>query len=99
MPSLSMDKANGTNLYLQLYQNIEREIINGQLRPGDRLPSYRWTAKKYGINMSTVIRAYNLLAADGIIEIIHGSGCYVKTVNCSHFLPTRWSWRTFPRGR
>lgn len=94
-----MDKANGTNLYLQLYQNIEREIINGQLRPGDRLPSYRWTAKKYGINMSTVIRAYNLLAADGIIEIIHGSGCYVKTVNCCHFFADKVVLENFSQGQ
>ena len=99
MSPLDIEKTRGSNLYLQLYQNIEREIINGSLRPGDRLPSYRWTAKKYGINMSTVIRAYNLLAADGIIDIIHGSGCYVKTVNCRHFFTDKVVLENFRQGQ
>ena len=35
MSPLDIEKTRGSNLYLQLYQNIEREIINGSLRPGD----------------------------------------------------------------
>ncbi|MDR1732088.1 MAG: PLP-dependent aminotransferase family protein, partial [Synergistaceae bacterium] len=95
----SAHKTKNDSLYLQLHNNIEREIINGTLRPGDKLPSYRRTAQRYGINISTVIHAYEMLEETGIISIVQGSGCYVKALHRSHFFSEKIVLENFNKGQ
>ncbi|CAK7069414.1 MAG: 2-aminoadipate transaminase [Desulfovibrio sp.] len=94
-----MRNDSGSKLYLKLYQSIEQDIINGRLKPGDRLPSYRRAARKYDISMATVVHAHNKLAEDGIIEIIQGSGCYVKAVNARDYFSDQIVLENFGEGQ
>ena len=94
-----MHSDSDSKLYLKLYQSIEQDVINGKLKPGDKLPSYRQSAKKYAISMATVVHAHNKLAEAGIIEIIQGSGCYVRAVNAHDFFSDRIVLENFREGQ
>lgn len=72
-----LDYESGVPVYRQIAERFMREIKNGALRPGDRLPTERELAEKLGIARGTVKRAYKELSDNNIIEVIHGSGSYV----------------------
>lgn len=56
---------------------IRAKIASRALGPGDRLPSVRGFAKTMGVSPSTVVEAYDRLAAEGVIRARRGSGFYV----------------------
>ncbi len=57
---------------------IRARIANRTLGPGDRLPSIRAFADTMGVSPSTVVEAYDRLAADGMIRARPGSGFFVS---------------------
>lgn len=70
-----------TALYEQLYAAIRRNITDGKLSPGEKLPSTRFMAKNLGISRSTVAQAYDQLTAEGYLEPRQGSGYYVCDIS------------------
>ena len=60
---------------------IRSRIATHVIGPGDRLPSVRAFAKKMGASPSTVVEAYDRLAAEGVIRARRGSGFYVTGAN------------------
>ena len=66
------------NIYEQIVQEFEKLINIGALINGDRLPSCRQLATKYGINPNTVEKAYKELISLGYIESIPKKGFYVR---------------------
>jgi DNA-binding transcriptional MocR family regulator len=58
---------------------IRDRIARRALAPGDRLPSIRRFAGVMGVSPSTVVEAYDRLAADGLIRAQRGSGFYVSS--------------------
>ncbi len=64
-------------LYTQLYQKFRYSIFNGQLQPGESVPSIRQMAATLHINVNTVARAYKLLNQDGLVLMPRGRKCYV----------------------
>ncbi len=56
---------------------IRAKIAARALGPGDRLPSIRRFAESMGVSPSTVVEAYDRLAAEGLIRAQRGSGFYV----------------------
>ena len=57
---------------------IRGRIASRALAPGDRLPSIRRFAASMGVSPSTVVEAYDRLAAEGLIRPQRGSGFYVS---------------------
>ncbi len=64
--------------YEKVADNLSSQIDRGLLVQGDRLPSVRQCADAMGISISTVIRAYELLQDQMLIEARPQSGFYVK---------------------
>jgi DNA-binding transcriptional MocR family regulator len=64
-----------------LMSAIRSKIANRALGPGDRLPSVRRFAETMGVSPSTVVEAYDRLAAENIIRARRGSGFYVTGAN------------------
>ncbi|MEG2418143.1 MAG: PLP-dependent aminotransferase family protein, partial [Eubacterium sp.] len=64
-------------LYRQLYQQIRREIMAGNLKTGEKLASKRQMAEHLKISQNTVAAAYDQLVAEGYIEARPRSGFYV----------------------
>lgn len=96
---ITLDKTKEESLYLQVYRSIRGQILDGQLTVGQKLPSYRWMCQKYNINISTVEKAYQLLEEEGAIEVIHGSGCYVRPLDSYHFFADEVILEAFDRGQ
>jgi DNA-binding transcriptional MocR family regulator len=67
-------------IYLQIRDRLSRLIKSGALQPGDRLPSIRCLAESLQVNKLTIIEAYNVLEADGIISARQGSGYFVNSI-------------------
>ena len=68
-------------IYDQIYSQIKAQIIAGQLRPGEALPSIRSLAKDLKISVITTKRAYDELEAQGLIDTVAGKGCFVAEKN------------------
>lgn len=64
-------------LYEQIYQYIRKEIREGKLRPGERLPSTRSLAEYLQISRSTAALAYDQLQSEGYIISRPYKGYYV----------------------
>jgi len=64
-------------IYRQLKERIVVMMLEGQLRPGDALPSVRQIAADYQLNPITVSRAYQELADETLVEKRRGLGMYV----------------------
>ena len=61
----------------QVFAQIRSAILDGRLRPADKLPSTRELAGKLGLARNTVVRAYEDLLAEGYLEGKVGSGTFI----------------------
>mgnify|MGYP003298108446 CR=1 FL=1 len=67
-------------IYEQIMDIFKSEIINGNLKDGDALPSVRGLANDLKISALTVKKAYDQLEEEGFIATVHGKGSFVKSV-------------------
>ncbi|MBA4348021.1 MAG: GntR family transcriptional regulator [Clostridiales bacterium] len=81
--SIALDKHSTEPLYLQLYLYIKHEIVNGNLKEKDKLPSKRQLAASAQCSLNTVQSAYNQLVDEGYIVAKQKSGYYVANVDRS----------------
>lgn len=65
-------------LYRQLAEQVVLHIIQGQLKPEEKLPSSRDLAVSAGLNPNTVIQAFQELEKMGISETKRGKGTFVR---------------------
>ncbi|MHC3450806.1 GntR family transcriptional regulator [Streptomyces prasinus] len=63
--------------YAEIATHFRRQIADGELNPGDEMLSYAKAAKKFGVNRTTVIRAYDILKSEGLITSRSGVGTVV----------------------
>ena len=68
-------------LYEQIETQIKYQILNGNLKPGDPLPSIRSLAKELKVSIITSKRAYEELEKEGFIETVIGKGTFVSGSN------------------
>jgi GntR family transcriptional regulator len=64
-------------IYRQLRDRVIAMIIEGQLGPGEALPSVRQVSAELQINPLTVLKAYQELADEGLVEKRRGLGMFV----------------------
>ncbi|MFW6295418.1 MAG: GntR family transcriptional regulator [Halanaerobium sp.] len=65
-------------IYEQVIEEIKKELVRGDLRPGEKLPSQRKLAKKIEVNPNTVQRAYREMEQRGLVETKRGKGTFIK---------------------
>ena len=65
-------------IYRQVQERVLAMILDGELKPGDALPSVRQLAVDYRINPLTVSRAYSELDEATLVEKRRGLGLYVR---------------------
>ena len=65
-------------IYRQLRDRVVAMILEGGLREGDPVPSVRTVAAEYRINPLTVLKAYQALADEGLVEKRRGLGMFVN---------------------
>ncbi len=67
----------GVPVYRQIMDQLKYCLTSGILSTGDQLPSIRALAKQLAVNPSTVVKAYNELEHEGVIENRQGRGAFV----------------------
>ena len=65
-------------IYLQVVDDIKKQIVNGTIKPGDKLLSTRELAISYTINPNTSMRVYSELESEGITFTKRGLGTFVS---------------------
>lgn len=64
-------------LFLEVVRQIEEQIIEGKLKPGDMLPAERVMAEQFGVSRTVVREAMKALELRGLVEVQHGRGVMV----------------------
>src|SRR5512139_2226858 len=64
-------------IYRQLRDRVVAMMLEGTLKEGDALPSVRQVATEYRLNPLTVLKAYQQLADEGLVEKRRGLGMFV----------------------
>ena len=75
--NVKIDKESKTSIYLQIASQLKRKILSGELNRGSTLPSERAMASILGVHRNTVVKAYNELKAEELIESKQGIGYIV----------------------
>ena len=68
----------GQPIYRQLRDRVVSMILDGVLKEGDSLPSVRSVAAEYRVNPLTVLKAYQELADQGLVEARRGLGMFIN---------------------
>jgi GntR family transcriptional regulator len=68
----------GQPLYLQLKEQVRHGIENGTLRHGDQLPGIRTLAQELLVSPATVVKAYEELEHEGVLELRQGLGAFIR---------------------
>ena len=66
-------------IYRQLRDRVVAMILDAEIKEGDPLPSVRTVAADYRVNPLTVLKAYQQLADEQIVEKRRGIGMFIKT--------------------
>ena len=64
-------------IFLQLAEIFIQELVSGEIKKSDKLPSVREIAKTYKVNPNTVTRSIDELVGTGLFEAKRGMGTYV----------------------
>ncbi len=79
--NIFIDNKSGAPIYEQIYSQIKAQIISGELREEEALPSIRNLAKDLRISVITTKRAYDELEREGFIFTVAAKGCFVAPKN------------------
>jgi GntR family transcriptional regulator len=73
-----INQFSGIPLYIQLMEQVKHAVETGALRDGEQLPAIRKVAEDLVMNPNTVVRAYRELEHEGVLELKHGSGAFIR---------------------
>ncbi|MHB8135071.1 MAG: GntR family transcriptional regulator [Anaerolineaceae bacterium] len=74
---IQIDFRSGISIVNQIFEQINDQVIRGDLKPGDQLPTVRELAIELNVHFNTVARSYRLLDKAGLISTQHGRGTYI----------------------
>ena len=74
---LRIEKGSAVPISRQIADQIATLCASGGVNPGDRLPSVRELARELAVNQNTVLRVYERLCGEGLLEMRHGQGTFV----------------------
>ena len=83
---ITVDIESATPMFSQLVMQIKQAVQNGQITPGDPLPSIRQLANDLEMNNKTVAKAYRLLERDSVIQAKGYRGTFIHPealANCT----------------
>ena len=74
---IRVETSSGMPITRQIAAQVRAQCASGALKPGDRLPSVRALAAELAVNQNTILRVYERLTAEGLLERRHGDGTFV----------------------
>lgn len=79
--SIIINNSSMTPIYEQMVGQIKAQIMRGERKEGDMLPSVRALAKDLRVSALTVKKAYDELEREGFVTTVHGKGTFVTSAN------------------
>src|ERR1700751_5789289 len=79
LPMVAMDRTSSMPLHRQIYNGFRSAILDGRLRPGQRIPSTRVLAAEIRVSRFPILNAYAQLLAEGYLESRVGAGTVVSS--------------------
>ena len=76
-----IDNASDRAVYLQIIDQVKRDVALGRLARAERLPTVRQLAQHLAINPNTIAKAYRQLEQEGIIVTRAGAGAFIANLN------------------
>lgn len=70
-----------SKLYAQVVDRIRAHVVESGLRTGDKLPSERDLAERLGVSRTSVKQAIVVLEVQGLLDVRHGGGTYLRRDN------------------
>jgi len=78
-------------IYKQIVDQIGQLVAEGQLKPGDRLPSERELVERFQVSRASIREAISALEMMGLIEVRSGEGTYIRQINIDSVVaPLAW---------
>lgn len=77
MADFQLSKESSLPLHIQLLEQLRRSIMDGEIRPGDRLPGEWELVQSLDISRATIQRAWQAAEKEGLIYRVAGKGTYV----------------------
>ncbi|MFV0635012.1 GntR family transcriptional regulator [Demequina sp.] len=76
---LRIDPSSSAPLYDQIAAAVRAQAADGTLAAGDRLPAARDVAQSLDVNLHTVLKAYQVLRDEGLVEMRRGRGAVISS--------------------
>lgn len=76
------------NIGEQVYHQMKNQILNGDWKPGDKIPSENQLMALFGVSRGTVRQAVQKLGGEGLISTRHGEGSFVQTTGLDSYFQT-----------
>jgi GntR family transcriptional repressor for pyruvate dehydrogenase complex len=67
-------------IYETVLEHVKAELLAGDLRPGDRLPTVATLARTMGVSAAAVRDAYRVLGSMGLLDVTQGRGTFVAAL-------------------
>jgi len=78
-------------IYKQIVDQIGQLVAEGQLKPGDRLPSERELVERFQVSRASIREAISALEMMGLIEVRSGEGTYIRQISIDSVVaPLAW---------
>lgn len=81
MDKYKLEIDNSSSKYIQIYNHLKNLIIKGEINEYEKLPPIRKFADYIGVNNATIVKVYELLAKEGYVYKVIGSGTFVSSIN------------------
>lgn len=78
LDTMGFERIQHERLYERVLEQVKRLIEQGNLKPGDRLPSERELATRIGLSRASLREAFRVLEVQGIVESKPGGGRYIR---------------------
>jgi GntR family transcriptional regulator len=75
---LRIQRGSATPISRQIEKQLRAQILSGNLEANARLPSVRQLSSELAVNVNTVVRVYERLASEGLIDVRQGDGSFVS---------------------
>ena len=73
--------------YVTIADDLQRQIESGDVQSGERLPSQHEMARQYGVSLTTLRSAVDLLEQRGLVRSAHGLGTFVRAAEPGDDIP------------
>lgn len=78
---IRIEPSSSSPIYRQIMDQIRRQVAAGILKTGDKVPSVRQLAGQLAVNQNTILKVYNELCREHVLEVDRGNGTIVADGN------------------